>query len=239
MKQLSISTSELSAARWAEYFERGIGKRYPSEDLVRILKGSYVQIPRSGRVLDVGFGSGAELMMFAQNGFEAHGLEIAPNILEQAATNAALLGVNLTLGLIDGTSLSYPPGYFDVVLSWNAVYYHGTRDGVAKAIREFHRVLRPGGVLLLSVIHPNSWMVRRLSEPGPDGAHTIDRASPIDARHGMQIFYDGTSSGWRRLLIPFAEVEEGYAEADLFSARYREAWRLFLARKAEDAVAAT
>ena len=147
---------------------------------------------------------------------------------------ASRAGVELHLGLITGTGLSYPDSYFDMVISWNAVYYHGSRSLVAEAIEEFRRVLRPGGVLLMSVIHQNSFMTRRLSDDVGDGTRRIDRESPHDTRFGMEIFYDGTSSGWRRLLAGFQEVEEGYAEADLFVPQRRDAWRLLPARKGSD-----
>lgn len=218
------------AEQWASFYRSGRGNVYPDENLVRLLKGNYADIPRVGRMLDVGFGRGANLVLFAQSGFDAHGLEVSEDSVKAGETLAAQRGVHLTLGLLRGTSLPYPDDYFDLVISWGAVYYHGTRSSVAAAIEGFYRVLRPGGVLLLSVIHPNSFMVRRLSNDLGDGAHEIDRDDPHDNRFGMKIFYDGTSSGWRRLLTSFSQVEEGYAEADLFVPQRRDAWRLFLAR---------
>lgn len=217
--------------QWADFYGTGVGYGLPDENLVRLIRGNYAEIPRSGRMLDVGFGSGANLLMFAQEGFEAHGLEVHQDIIDSAEQLARRVDVELHLDLLRGTELPYLDDYFDVVVSWNAVYYYGTRSLVAAAIQEFHRVLRRGGVLLMSVVHPNSFMVRRLSEDLGDGAHRIDRESPHDNRLGMEIFYDGTSSGWRRLLSDFEQVEEGYIEFDLFTPERRNAWRLFLARK--------
>ena len=221
------------STQWGAFYGSGRGNMHPDENLVRLVKGAYAEIPRSGRMLDVGFGRGANLLLFARSGFQAHGLEVSQESVEAAKDLAAQAGVTLNVGLLEGTRLPYPDGYFDIVLSWGAVYYYGNRTLVAEAIRDFHRVLRPGGVLLLCVIHPNSFMARRLTEDLGDGAHQIDRESPHDNRYGMRIFYSGTSSGWRRLLCDFDEVEEGYAEADLFVADRRDAWRLFLARKAD------
>ena len=219
------------ATQWASFYRSGRGNVYPDENLVRLLKGQYADIPRSGRVVDVGFGRGANLILFAQAGFEAHGLEVSEESVKAGQDLAIQAGVQLSLDLLTGTMLPYQDGFFDIVISWGAVYYHGSRSTVAAAIEEFHRVLRPGGVLLMSVIHPNSFMVRRLSKELGDGVHEIDREDPHDNRFGMKIFYDGTSSGWRRLLAGFSQVEEGYAEADLFVPQRRDAWRLFLARK--------
>jgi SAM-dependent methyltransferase len=225
-------TQLAGADKWGAFYAGGTGSVFPDEGLVRLFRGAYADLPREGRVLDVGFGTGNNLVMIAQTGYEAHGLEVAASCLDAARSLADAAGVKLTLGLLDGVTVPYPDGFFDVVLSWNAVYYHGTRTNVRAAVTDFHRVLRPGGVLLLSVIHPNSVFTRRLSQDLGDGAHRIEQAASIDNRQGLQIFYEPTSSGWRGVLAPFADVEEGYAEADLFNPGRRLAWRLFLARKA-------
>lgn len=219
------------AEQWATFYRRGVGNVYPDENLVRLIRGNYADVPRSGRMLDVGFGIGGNLIFFAQSGFEAHGLEVSQESIDAAANLSESAGVDLNLALMDGTRLPYPEDHFDIVVSWAAVYYHGNRTLVAEAITDFRRVIKPGGVLLLSVIHPNSFMVRRFTEDLGDGIHRIDRESPHDTRFEMEIFYSGTSTGWRELLSPFDEVDEGYAEADLFNPERRDAWRLFLARK--------
>jgi SAM-dependent methyltransferase len=227
-----MTTSELAGAqKWGAFYSAGTGSMFPDESLVRLFRGKFVDVPRSGRVLDVGFGTGNNLVMIAQCGYEAHGLEVAEECLVAAQRLAEPAGVSLTLGLLDGTKLPYPDGHFDVVVSWNAIYYYGARSLVRDALSDFHRVLRRGGVLLLSVPHPNNALARRLSDDQGDGVHRIEKAFALDNRQGSAIFFEPTSSGWRRLLGDFDEIEEGYAEADLFSPGRRLAWRLFLARK--------
>jgi SAM-dependent methyltransferase len=227
-----MTTARLAGAdKWGSFYAAGTGSVFPDESLVRLFRGAYADLPRKGRVLDVGFGTGNNLVMIAQSGYDAHGLEVAESCLDAARAHAAASGVSLTLGVLEGTALPYPDGHFDIVLSWNAVYYYGRRRLVDDAIADFHRVLREGGVLLLSVPHPNNVLTRRLSEDLGDGRHRIEKAASIDNRQGSEIFYEPTSSGWRRLLNRFDEVEEGYAEADLFNPGRRLAWRLFLARK--------
>lgn len=203
---------------------------YPDENLVRLFRGQYAAVPRRGRVLDVGFGTGATPVMLAKTGFDAHGVEVAQSSIDHAQRLASAAGVELTLSLFEGIELPCKSQDLDVVLSWNAVYYAGDRTSVARAIAEYHRVLRPGGVLLLSVIHPKNAYVQRLSADLGDGRHRIERESPFDNRAGIEIFYEPTSSGWRRLLGAFSDVEEGYGQSDFFVPNRRVAWRFFIAR---------
>lgn len=46
-------------------FYKDPGHVYPDETLVRLLRGQYADVPKSGRVLDVGFDTGASVIMFA------------------------------------------------------------------------------------------------------------------------------------------------------------------------------
>jgi SAM-dependent methyltransferase len=218
--------------KWGQFYKTGAGNLYPDENLVRIVRGKYAEVPRAGRVLDVGFGRGANLVMLAQSGYEAHGLEVSQESVDAGRRLASEAGVQLHLGLLTGTQLGFADATFDLVISWNAVYYHGSRTLVRQAIREFHRVLKPEGVLLMSVIHPDSHLASRLSGDLGDGAHRIETASRHDTRLGIQIFFDGTAGGWHELLSDFPQVKEGRAEIDLFVAERRDAWRLFWARKA-------
>jgi SAM-dependent methyltransferase len=221
----------VNAERWAAFYGGGRGNAFPDENLVRLVRGSYGDFPRVGRAIDVGFGSGANLVFLARSGFEAHGLEVSRESLDMARSLATEAGVELELGLIEGTGLAYPDDHFDLVFSWSAVYYHGNRTLVSQAIDEFRRVCRPGGTLLMSVTHPNSSLAERLSGDVADGAHRIDSESPHDNREGLEIFYDADPSAWRSLLGDFRTVEEGYVEIDLFEAGRRDAWRLFRATK--------
>lgn len=113
------------------------GNTYPDENLVRLIRGNYADIPRSGRMVDVGFGRGANLIFFAESGFECYGFEVNQESLNAAREMAERAGVELTLGLLMGTTLPYEKDYFDIVLSWSAVYYHGSRSAVRKQLPSF------------------------------------------------------------------------------------------------------
>jgi SAM-dependent methyltransferase len=51
---------------------------------------------------------------------------------------------------MDARELRYESGSFDAIFSSSSLEHFGDPDDVARAVREMHRVLRPGGLLCLS-----------------------------------------------------------------------------------------
>jgi ubiquinone/menaquinone biosynthesis C-methylase UbiE len=96
------------------------------------------------RVLDAGCGTGALLdRLESRPGAEVYGLDFSGQAL--AYTRQRGHG-HLVQG--DLTRLPFPDGTFDVITALDVVE-HIRED--ERALREVHRVLRPGGVLLVSV----------------------------------------------------------------------------------------
>lgn len=90
------------------------------------------------KILDVGCMSGkamAELKEKYGNRVDVHGLSLADFGRKIS---------NFTVG--DAEDLPYKTGSFDLVVSHNALYYVADK---LKAVKEMHRVLRPGGTALI------------------------------------------------------------------------------------------
>lgn len=97
-------------------------------------------LPRGSRVLDFGAGSGHFADSMSMQGWDA----VAHDPFNNAGRATANAGDNRP---VDRTTLAYPDGHFDAVTLWYVIeHLLDPRD----AIREFHRVLRPGGILVLS-----------------------------------------------------------------------------------------
>ena len=109
----------------------------------------------SERVLDLGCGRGAVLLLAAQRlpRGRATGIDLwsttdqSGNAAEVTKRNAELEGVTerVELHTVDMCSLPFADGSFDVVVSSLAIHNIPTADGRARAIREAVRVVRPGG----------------------------------------------------------------------------------------------
>ena len=93
-------------------------------------------------VLDAGCGTGANLIHLG-----AHGQVVGLDMAEEALSFCRLRGSNkLTRGSIQ--TLPFRQDCFDLVVSFDVLYHLAVTDDMI-ALREFWRVLRPGGLLLL------------------------------------------------------------------------------------------
>ncbi len=100
---------------------------------------------RCNSILDVGCGDGRTLTLCPNIGFRA-GIDYDPAAIRQARSTVP--GGHFCVGSAE--ALPYPDGAFDAIVSCVALPY----VDIPTAIRECSRVLRPGGVMMLSV---HSW----------------------------------------------------------------------------------
>lgn len=102
------------------------------------------------RVLEVGFGGGLLLARILERsaGGVVAGVEISEEMLAAAEgrfrRQIAAGRLELHLGTVE--ALPYPPEHFDRACTVNTVYFW---PSLASGLAEFHRVLRPGGRLVL------------------------------------------------------------------------------------------
>ena len=110
-----------------------------------------------GDVLEVAVGTGLNLPLYPA-GTRLTGIEWSPGMLRLAQQRRADLGVEAELREGDARSLPFPDAAFDTVVctfSLCAIPDH------EQAIAEMHRVLRPGGRLLLADhVVSTAWPVR-------------------------------------------------------------------------------
>jgi ubiquinone/menaquinone biosynthesis C-methylase UbiE len=100
------------------------------------------------KILDVGCGTGSLLADLARSGATSlAGVDLAPNILEVAHEKLAAIGAKADLHTADVEEpLPWASGSFDTA-TLTGTLHHFYRPG--DALSAIHRVLRPGGRLLL------------------------------------------------------------------------------------------
>jgi arsenite methyltransferase len=149
--------------KYDEETSRRIEATYRTPDVVeqrRVVLG--VLAPKPGeRILDVGVGPGflaAEIAGLVGPSGEVHGVDPSESMLALAA---ARCGEAVRLRTGDATRLPYPDGEFGAAVSTQVLEYVAD---IPAALDEAHRVLRPGGRL---VVLDTDWdsIVWRNSDP--------------------------------------------------------------------------
>ena len=151
---MSGPAGEANADIWRRlYAAGGNDLRYPSDVLVR-LGARLFSKNRDRRILDFGFGTGANLLHFAAQGFELHGVEISGHALARTRERLQAAGLSADLRLLTvGQRLPYGDGHFDAVYAWQVLYYNDAA-GWAETVGELERVTRRGGLILIATAAP-------------------------------------------------------------------------------------
>jgi SAM-dependent methyltransferase len=106
------------------------------------------------RVLDVACGTGNTTIPLARKGAKMTGVDIAPNLLEQARARAAAENLDIRFDEGDAEQLPHDDASFDAVVSMFGAMFAPRPEVVAK---ELARVLRPGGLLAMANWNPASF----------------------------------------------------------------------------------
>lgn len=122
-------------------YARHIGGRKATDRLI-----AAAGIGKDSNVLDVGCGMGrTSCRLAAEVGCRVTGLDIMPRMVEQARLLAKKMNLrNVRFLEGDARKLPFADGSFDVVLVESVTIFV---EDVARAIAEYRRVARPGGVV--------------------------------------------------------------------------------------------
>lgn len=106
-------------------------------------------VPAGGTVLEAGAGSGRWVRALTSLGYAATGIELSAADVERF--RAAWPDIPYDHGNVE--AMPYADGAFDALLSLGVIEH--LFQGPEKAIAEMRRVLKPGGVMFLTVPHGN------------------------------------------------------------------------------------
>jgi SAM-dependent methyltransferase len=118
---------------------------------------AHLGIPAGARVLDIACGTGNTAIPLARRGCIVTGVDIAPNLLEQARARATAEGVAITFDEGDAEALPYGDAVFDAVTTMFGAMFAPRPELVAS---EMARVLRPDGLLAMGNWGPGAFVAR-------------------------------------------------------------------------------
>lgn len=116
------------------------------------------------RFLDVACGTGNLALPAARAGAVVTGVDIAPNLVEQARENARGAGLNAQFDEGDAEALSYSDASFDVAATMFGAMFAPRPELVAA---ELKRVTRPGGLITMANWTPAGFIGRMFKTISP------------------------------------------------------------------------
>ena len=112
----------------------------------------YLPSKHGGLLLEVGFGNGQTLLNLAARGWQVEGVDFDP----VAVQNARAKGLSVHLGEL--VEQHYPDEHFEAVIMSHVIEH--VHDPV-RLLRECHRILKPGGRLVVITPNIDGWGHRR------------------------------------------------------------------------------
>jgi SAM-dependent methyltransferase len=101
--------------------------------------------------LDVGSGEGSNTRHLARLGARMSAVDIAPTFIRHAQDTEKTDPLGIVYQVGDGMALPFADGSFDFVTAFMSLM---DMPDPGRALQETHRVLRPGGFLQFSILHP-------------------------------------------------------------------------------------
>ena len=154
----------------------------------------FIQTQPPGKAIDIGYGTGTNVITLAQAGWKVTGVDFAPRAVKLAKQKLKRAGVQAELSINDATKLSRITGPFDFAFDLGC--FHGiTKEGRTKYLDQLDRILAPNGF----------WLLYTFLNPGtPRSGHGLAEAdlSLISARMTLVSRRDGhddkrdKSSAW-------------------------------------------
>ena len=148
-KSANIVYHDWEAGTYDEKWSISFDQRCIDYAVGRFAKGLGGAPRRFEDVLEVGGGTGFFLLNVAQAGYvgNAHTTDISEEMVKVCIANGRRLGIAVHGRTAEAESLPFPDASFDLVMGH--AFIHHVPD-LQQAFSEFHRVLRPGGRLIIA-----------------------------------------------------------------------------------------
>jgi cyclopropane fatty-acyl-phospholipid synthase-like methyltransferase len=193
---------------WEKIYESdGSYLEYPNENLV-VFVHRYFKERKGKKLLDLGFGSGNNLIHLLKSWFECYGCEISQSALELTKKRSSILGLSVDLRLLKD-EIPYPDKFFDKVVAWQVLYYNNLQS-LKFMIKEKSRVLKVCGKILVTLVRKNDIIVE-CADKIDDKTYRVN--SKLPSQEGAIIYVVGGEEDIKELFDSFGNLKIGYFES--------------------------
>lgn len=145
---------------------------YPSEWVIRTMLGSYPELSldkskyEGAKILDVGYGDGRNFPLYKNIGMHIYGIEITDTINQLCLERMKRLNIEVTLKVGKNSNIPFEDETFDYLLASSSCYYIDRGTSFDDNLKEYSRVLKRNGVLIVSVGEKSSFIFKDAFELG-------------------------------------------------------------------------
>ncbi len=221
------------------YSEKTTFLQYPADWIIRFHNLYLKKNLPNGKVLDYGCGTGNNSVFFLDKGYEVWGIDVTESYKKLVKANMESSGHNVSLMekfavlAPDATKLPYEDNFFDLIVANQVLYYLPTEEHIKKIVREFHRCLKPGGTVFITMMGPkNYYIVYHAKQILNDKVYEIHFDDPGDRLKGYRefIYLVRDQDELTKLFLEFTPVNIGYFDQGLFTVKSNFHW-IFVGQK--------
>jgi ubiquinone/menaquinone biosynthesis C-methylase UbiE len=148
------------------------------------------------RILDIGCGNARDILPLLRTGARVTGIDLSEGMIQEAKHELSAAGrPDVTVAVGDATRLEFAAEAFDKILCSEVIEHIPDAE---LAVSEMHRVLKPGGCLVVSTPNRRSWygfdryviwmrLLRRRWDHPFDNWRTIADLRALLERHGFRV----------------------------------------------------
>lgn len=171
-------------------------------------------LPASGRVLEVGTGTGHYTLELARRGYEVLAVDLAPELVRRVKERVTAAGLQgrVEVSLADGRCLAgVAEDAFEAVLLMGPLYHLVRREERLLALQRARACLRTGGILFSAFLSRYGCLGDQLRKGAPRGEQYAEFESIV--RCGCQPARRGQGQGFRGYWATVEEIAPLHTEA--------------------------
>ena len=207
---------------WSETFKDGSSKDYPSLELVR-LQIMHFNNMRKGNLLEYACGSGCNTEHLIKLGYNVTALDISSDALKFTKLRINKKKLNKknlkTTKIKPGDkTLPFKDNSFEYIVAMSVLSLLGSEKSIKLLLKEFQRVLKPNGKIIVDINDQNSEFSKGFKEVYPNTFKVIQKnKKPFNA------YCLKNSTDFKKLIKNYFKIDDvGFSAHNVFKRRINE-----------------